>query len=133
MRLNLLFSLLAAGLLVVACFLPWMTVESKALTITGVDTTGTLFGKPGYFHFVWAGLYLLFLFINKVWSVRTALVFAAFNLAWTARNFLLLPACAGGECPVRRAGLYLLLFAAVAMFFAPLIEKRVKQTAANTP
>lgn len=131
MRLNLTFSLLAVALLVAGCLLPWMTVESKAITITGIDATGTSFGKPGYFHFLWAGLYLLFVVINKVWSIRVALVFAAFNAAWALRNFLLVPACAGGECPVKKAGLYLLVAAAVAMFFAPLVERRTFQKAEN--
>lgn len=124
MRLNVLLSLLAIALLALGCVLPWMTVESKALTISGIDTAGTSFGRPGYFHFLWAGLYLLFLFINKVWSKRSALVFAAFNMAWALRNFLLVPACAGGECPVRKIGLYLLLLASLAMFLTPFAERK---------
>jgi hypothetical protein len=124
MRLNVLLSFLVAALLVVACLLPWVTVESKSLTISGIDTGGTSFGKPAYFHFVWTGLYLIFVFINKVWAKRTALVFAAFNIAWAARNFLLISACAGGECPAKRAGLYLLLIASLAMFFTPVLTDR---------
>lgn len=93
-----------------------MIIESRQLTITGVDTTGTDFGKPGYFHFVWAALYLIFLIINKVWSKRVALGLSAFNVAWALRNFLLIPVCAGGECPVKQVGLYLLLAASILMF-----------------
>ncbi|QEC56367.1 hypothetical protein [Flavisolibacter ginsenosidimutans] len=124
MRLNVLLSLLVAALLVAACFMPWMTIESKGITITGVDTTGTTFGKPAYFHFFWAGLCLLFVLFNKVWSKRVTLLFAAFNVAWALRNFLLLPACAGGECPVRKLGLYLVLASSVLLFFAPLVERK---------
>ena len=129
MRLNLLLSILAVAILVAACFLPWITIESRGITITGIDTTGTAFNKPGYFHFVWAGLYLFFLLFNKVWARRTAVVLAAFNVAWALRNFLLIPACAGGECPVKKAGLYLLLAASLAMFFTPLAEKSASKEA----
>ena len=120
-RLNFLLSLIAVAILVVSCFLPWMTIESKGLTITGLDTEGTRYGKPAYFHFVWAFIYLVFLLINRVWSKRAAIGVAAFNIAWAFRNFLLLPACQMGDCPVREIGLYLILFVALAMFVTPLI------------
>ena len=126
MRLKLIFSLLAVALVVISCFLPWMTIESKNITITGMDTKGTLYGKPAYFHFFWLGLYLVFLLINKVWSKRAVVVMAAFNIAWAARNFLLIPACQMGECPVRRVGLYLLIFAAVLMFVTILLPEKIE-------
>jgi hypothetical protein len=110
-----------AMLLVLSCFLPWMTVESRNITITGVDTTGTNYAKPAYFHFFWVGLYLLVMLIDKVWSRRVAMVFAAFNFAWAARNFLLIPACQMGDCPVRKIGLYLLLLSSLALIFAGLL------------
>lgn len=110
-----------AAVLVIACFLPWMTIESKSITITGMDTTGTTYGKPAYFHFLWIALSLLFLLPNRVWSRRTAMVFAAFNLAWAFRNFLVLPVCQMAECPVRRAGLYLIFIASIGFFFAGLV------------
>lgn len=124
MRLKFLLSFLAVALLMVACFMPWMTVESKGITITGLDTRGTLYGKPGYFHFVWAGLYLIFLLVNKVWSKRAAIGVAAFNIAWAARNFLLIPACQMGDCPVRKDGLYLLLAASILMFVTPMLSEK---------
>ena len=116
MRFTRLLPFAAVLLLIISCFLPWMTVESKNITITGVDTKGTLFGKPGYLHFIWAALYTFFLLVPKVWAKRAALGLAGFNIAWAVRNFLLLPACQLGDCPVRREGLYLLLTASLAMF-----------------
>ena len=123
-RLNFLLSLVAVIILVTGCFLPWMTIESKGITITGLHTKGTLFGKPAYFHFIWAALYLIFLVINKVWSTGIAIGVAAFNIAWAFRNFLLLPACQMGDCPVRKEGLYLVLLSAFAMFVTPLIGNK---------
>jgi hypothetical protein len=116
-----LLPLLVVAVLVASCFMPWMTIETKGITITGVDTTGTDYGKPAYFHFLWIVLFLLFLVINHVWSRRAAMVFAAFNIAWAFRNFLVLPICQMGECPVRRAGLYLLLVTSILLFFAGLL------------
>lgn len=123
MRLKFILSFLAVAVLVASCFLPWMTIESKTITITGLDTEPTRYGKPGYFHFIWAGLYLFFLAINKIWAKRVAVALAAFNIAWALRNFLLLPACAAGECPVKKVGLYLLLVSSLAMFITPLLSE----------
>lgn len=122
-----------AALLVLSCFLPWMTVEGRNITITGLDTTGTNYGKPAYFHFFWVWLYLLFLTINKFWSRRAAMGFAAFNFAWATRNFLLIPACQMGDCPVRRIGLYLLLISSLALIFAGLLAPSKTAPHAATP
>lgn len=96
-----------------------------------MDTTGTSFGKPGYFHFVWAALYLIFLLIPKIWTKRAAMVFAAFNIAWAVRNFLLLPACQMGDCPVKKEGLYLLLLSSLMMFAAGLTDEKKKYATAK--
>ena len=127
MRVKFVLSLLAVGVLVFACFLPWMTIESKNLTISGINTKGTVYGKPGYFHFFWASGYMLFLLINKVWATRVAVGMAAFNIAWALRNFLLLPACQMGDCPEREEGLYLLLGVSLLMFLFPLLNERKTQ------
>lgn len=119
--LRFLLPLLVMALLVASCYLPWMTIESRGIKINGVDTTGTTFGNPAYFHFFWVGLYFLFLLIDKVWSRRVAMVFAAFNFAWAVRNFLLIPTCQMGECPEREIGLYLLLFSSLALFFVGML------------
>jgi hypothetical protein len=125
MRFTKLLPFVTVILLVISCYLPWMTIESKNIIITGIDTTGTSYGKPAYFHFLWAGLYLLLLLPDKVWTKRTAIVIAAFNIAWALRNFLLIPACQMGDCPEREEGLYLLLGASLAMFITPLLPEKM--------
>jgi hypothetical protein len=128
-----LLPLFVVAVLIWSCFMPWITIETKSITITGLDTTGTAYGKPAYFHFFWVGLFSLFFLINRVWSRRTAMVFAAFNAAWALRNFLVLPVCQMGECPVRRTGLYILFLSSIALFFTGLIApaKDSVQTTAN--
>ena len=116
-----LFPILIIVVLIISCFLPWMTIESKGITITGVDARAIDFGRPAYLHFVFIMFYSLFLLLNKVWSRRASMAFAAFNLAWALRNFLVIPICQGGECPVKRIGLYLVLIVSVAMFVAGLL------------
>ena len=108
-------TIFSAVLLVLACFLPWAKIPGPDLTISGVDTTGTRFGKPAYFHFILTALILLFGFINKLWAKRINIFLGALNLAWALKNFVVLTKCEAGECPVKGVGLWLALVASAAL------------------
>jgi hypothetical protein len=95
-------------------------IVSKNITVTGVDTTGTNFGRPGYFHFAMAVLFLLFAFIQSVWAKRANLLVAALNMGWAIRNFFIITACEGGECPEKKIGLYLSLGCSIIILIASL-------------
>jgi hypothetical protein len=119
---------MVAGIaLIVSCFMPWVIIESRSIVVSGVESTGTNFGKPGYFHLFFAGLYLLFVLINRLWSKRVNIFISAFNIAWAVRNFAMVSACYGGECPEKKAGLYIALISSVVMLlsvlFSPAKEK----------
>jgi hypothetical protein len=116
----------AASVLIIACFLPWVTLDTRGIVVTGMNPGGTSYGKPGMLHLVFTAGYLALLFIPQVWSRRLNLGFAAFNTAWAFRNFSLISSCFAGECPERQAGIYLIIITTLAMLavilFAP--EKR---------
>ena len=120
--------ILSAILLIASCYMPWVLIPSRQLTISGVNATGTNFGKPGYFHFVMAAIYIIFILIPKVWTQRSNLLICAFNLAWAIRNFIIIPTCQMGECPEKKQGLYLALIASALMLVASLFpEIKLKQ------
>ena len=108
-------TVLSSLILIIACFMPWATIESKQLVLTGVDTTGTSFGKPAYFHFLLTILFMVLLFAGKSWTHKMAVFISAFNLAWGIRNFVLIPMCRGGECPEKHLSIYLVLISSVMM------------------
>ena len=112
--------LMAAFLLVIACFMPWVIIESKSIIVSGVEASGTNFGRPGYFHFIMTALFLICLFIPRIWAKRSNLLICAFNIAWAVRNFIIISSCHMGECPVKKAGLYLTLFASIVMLISSL-------------
>lgn len=112
--------LLVLLMLIIAAFLPWVTIESKPLTITGINTTGTNWGKPASLHFVLGGIYFVLSLMPFVWAKRANVLIAGVNLGWAMRNFIILALCEGGECPVRRIGLYLVVVASVSLFIASL-------------
>ena len=115
--------LLAALALIIACFFPWVFIESKNITVTGTHSDGTSFGKPGYFHLVLATLYLVFHFTSHIWAKRINLLVAALNIGWAVRNYFVISACSGGECPEKEVALYVVLISSLAMLIAALLPK----------
>ena len=113
-------SLASCALLAISVFLPWVTIRSLDLTLTGMNTVGTDFGKPGFFHLLMVAFYLLFTAIPKIWAKRFNLLVGALNLAWALRNFLMIPACSGGECPDREAGIWLALAGSILLLIGAL-------------
>lgn len=113
-------ALAAAILLTVSCFTPWIVIESRNITISGVDATGTNYGKPGYFHFVLVAVFLFCTFMPRVWAKRLNLLVTALNLGWCLRNVFILATCSGGECPARQTGIWLALLASVLMLVSAL-------------
>ena len=109
----------AAMTLILACFLPWVNIHGN-LTVKGVDTTGTNFGKPGYLHLIFALFFLAFTLIQRLWAKRFNLLVIVFNIAWAIRNYLVISRCEGGECPQKEIGLYLVLICSVIMTFSAL-------------
>ena len=112
--------LVAVILLVVSCFLPWVIIISKNIVVSGVDSTGTNFGKPGYTHFVLSFFFIIFHFIPKLWAKRVNLLIVALNIAWAIRNFFIISMCREGECPEKQIGLWLVMLASALMLVAAL-------------
>ena len=111
---------IAAALLVAACFMVWVVVPSRQIVVTGVDATGTNFGKPGYFHFICAFFFVAFSILPKVWAKRSNLLVTALNIAWAIRNYFIISACYAGDCPEKKAGIFLMLLASLLMLISAL-------------
>jgi hypothetical protein len=110
----------AAVLLAVSCFTPWVIIEAKNITVSGIDATGTNFGKPGYVHFVLAAFFILFTLINRLWAKRWNLLIGGLNLSWAIRNYFIIAACAAGECPEKKIGFYLVMLSSLVMLISTL-------------
>lgn len=112
--------LLAVILLVVSCFTPWVIIQSKNIVVSGIDSAGTNFGKPGYVHFILSVFFIVFHFIQKLWAKRWNILIVVLNIAWAARNFFIISMCREGDCPEKQIGLWLVLIASVLMLLAAL-------------
>ncbi|MBZ4191073.1 hypothetical protein K7B07_19320 [Niabella sp. 3A5MI-3] len=113
--------------------MPWSQIPSMGLTLSGVDTTGTRYGKPAYNHFIVTGAVLVLTFIARLWAKRLNLLFGVLNLAWAIRNFILFGRCEAGDCPERQLGLYLVLLASIILMLTILFPKmELKEENAET-
>ena len=110
--------LIAAILLIVSCFTTWITIPSKDIIVSGVDATGTSFGKPGYFNLLMTLFFIVFTLIPRIWAKRVNLLVTAMNVAWAIRNYFLISACQGGDCPEKHGGFFLMLAASVLMMIS---------------
>lgn len=126
--------LLAVILLIVSCFLPWVVIHSKAIVVSGIDSEGTNFGRPGYTHFLLSAFFIFFHFIPRLWAKRWNLLIVALNIAWAVRNYFIISMCREGECPEKQTGLWLVMIASTLMLLAALFpdiklkdEKRTNQ------
>ena len=104
-------SLIMACLVIIACFFPWISFEARSVTIEGMKDSE--YGKPGLFHLILCGLFIIFSLLGKVWSQRTAFFISAFNIAWALRNYILIPSCVGGTCPEKHTAIYVILICSI--------------------
>lgn len=121
-------SVLTAAMIITACFFTWVSVEEKNYFIGGFFSSESgKFGKPGLLHVVMCTMYIVLLIIDRMWSVRTAFFLSAFNMAWAVRNFVMVSACSGGECPEKHTGLYVILLGSLGILIVtPFIQLRRK-------
>lgn len=110
-------------LLTASCFFTWATIDQKNIVISGVSATGTAFGKPGYMHILLAAIAAILLLVNKPATNRITIFVTGFNAAWAVRNFVLIPTCYGGICPMKHTALYLVLFSSLALLITNLFIK----------
>jgi hypothetical protein len=125
-------SLASIVALIISCFYPWISIENKDIVVSGFHAESIGFGKPGWLHVIFSGIFIIFLLLNKIWSLRAAFFISAFNIAWAVRNFIVLSACGGGICPTKHWAFYAVLISPVlAVIFLLLINKQLPKSTEN--
>lgn len=123
----------AAIVIVVVCYQPWIYVPSAQLEIGGMHASGPQnYGRPGLMNIIMTtGAFCMFL-LPFIWAKRLNIFFVAFNIAWCIRNYILLTRCYIGDCPQKKAALYILIAASTVMLVAAFlpdisVEEKKKQ------
>ncbi|HUQ97228.1 MAG TPA: hypothetical protein VM010_06160 [Chitinophagaceae bacterium] len=114
--------LLLALLMLGSVFFPWVVIESKGITITGMNAAGTAYGKPGVLTLLFGGLVFIFALVPRIWAHRICLFASALHAGWALRNFLILSGCQGGDCPARQPAFYVYLISSFLLLVAVLLQ-----------
>jgi hypothetical protein len=115
--------ILACLVVLICSFLPWSIVVSEQITISGFDTKGTSFGRPGLFLNFFTIIALIFFVVPFIWAKRTNIFIGAIVFAWSVRNYILVSTCLMGECPVKQPALYVLVGASFVIMIMTLLPK----------
>jgi hypothetical protein len=113
-------SILAAIVLIISCFFPWIIIKSKNITVTGMDVAGLAYGHYGYFLIPLAIIFILLQLINKIWAKRlnvaisAIIVTIAFACLWIFR-------CEYGECPEKQTALYIMFACSIVVLLGSLL------------
>ena len=115
--------IIAALVVLICSFLPWSIVVSEQITISGFDTKGTRFGKPGLFLNFFTIIVIVLFLIPAIWAKRTNIFIGAIVFTWSLRNYILVSTCLMGECPVKQPALYTLVIASGLVMVMTLLPK----------
>jgi hypothetical protein len=115
--------IIAALVVLICSFLPWSIVVSEQITISGFETEGTRFGKPGLFLNFFTIIAIVLFLIPAIWAKRTNIFIGAIVFTWSLRNYILVSTCLMGECPVKQPALYTLVIASGLVIVMTLLPK----------
>jgi hypothetical protein len=116
----------AALLVIVSCFMPWIEVPrtNKILNgLNGMVNSNITFGTQVKVHAFLCVLSLPLFLIKKVWAKLFNIFFCFVNLGWALKNMILFNSCRSGECPVVKYGLYVLVISSLLLMVMSLLPK----------
>lgn len=111
----------AALLLVGACYLPWTYYPQLQKEFTGFFSENNAYGRPGKIFIFLCAIAVILYLIPRIWAKRTNLFVCAIILAFSIKSFILYTACAGGDCPEKRVGIFLVMLSSVVMVAAAML------------
>lgn len=100
-------------ILIISCFLPWTYYPDLHKTFSGFFSENNVYGKPGKVFIFLSFIAALCFVFPRVWAKRLNFFVCALIVAYACRTFIIFSACYGGICPEKRAGLWLMILAAI--------------------
>jgi len=115
-----LIGFIACIILLASCFMPWAYYADLHKSFTGFFSEKNTYGKPGIFFSFIAVISVVLIFLDKVWAKRIHILFAALNLGYLIKTFILFTSCYNGYCPEKQFGIYLLIIGCLLMMIVAL-------------
>ena len=104
---------IACALIMISCFLPWAYYPDLHTSFTGFYSEQGMYGKPGKVFIFFALCCLILILIDKVWAKRVSILFAALNIGYLIKTYVLFTSCYSTICPEKQYGLYLLILGCI--------------------
>ena len=118
-----LIGLTGCALLIISCFLPWAYYPDINKNFTGFFSQENVYGKPGIIFVFVAVMSALCILIDKVWAKRTFLFFAALNIAYLIKTYILFTSCYNTICPTVKYGFILVILSSLFIIMAAIFPK----------
>ncbi|HLZ86957.1 MAG TPA: hypothetical protein VKQ52_06955 [Puia sp.] len=115
------YGMVAALLVVAACFMPWAYFPDLQKEFTGFFSEQNRYGRPGKVLVALSVVEMVFFLIPKVWAKRANIFVAAVGFAWGIKSYILYSACYRGTCPEHRIGIFLVLAGVLLVLAASLL------------
>lgn len=115
-----LFGFLACAILAISCFLPWAYYPDLHKSFTGFFSEKNIYGRPGKVFVFVAVISAILIGINKIWAKRTLIFFAALNLGFLLKTWVIFTSCYNAYCPQKQYGIYLLIISCIGLMLVSL-------------
>ncbi len=115
-----LIGFIASILLLISCFLPLCHYADLNKTFTGFFSENNYYGRPGIFFSFVAVSSVILILIDKIWAKRLHILFAALNIGYLIKTYIVFTSCYNGYCPEKKYGIYILIIASILMMVVAL-------------
>lgn len=119
--------IVAALLLILSCFLPWVHFNSVHETFTGFHVTpfanGTYYGRAGIFISVLTLIVFILMFVNRAWVKGANLFIAALIFAYAIRTYLVFTASLFPGEVTRKPGIFFILIFSLILLLTTLFPR----------
>jgi hypothetical protein len=121
MKYSNLLGVIAAILLIAACFLPWTYYPNLGKSFTGFFTEDNYYGKPGKVFVFFAVIAIVLFIVPRIWAKRFNMLVTVLTFAFGIKTYFLFSGCYMGICPDKKTGLFLILITPVVMMIAAIL------------
>jgi hypothetical protein len=121
MKYSSIIGIVAALMIIIACFLPWTFHPDLQQYFTGFYSEQNIYGRPGKLFMIFAIISIILFAVPRVWAKRTNWLIATLTIAYAVKNYFLFTSCYSGICPVKQSGIYLLIVSVAVMFLMAIL------------
>lgn len=113
--------IVASIVLIVACFLPWTWHPDLNKNFTGFFSENNVYGRPGRVFIFLTAFAIIFFLVPRIWAKRWNLLVVVLTTAFAIKSFIMYSGCYRGICPEKKAGIWIMLIAALVMLVTAIL------------